>query len=235
MSANCANCGLTISEIKNQLLLQTKGDDIEKWGEHIYAWVINAEKEIGTFNGLQKVYNEKLENDSPSTKTKLPDGIYQLQDVDFCGNFAYYTGASNHFNTKCGCGCANTNDCSCIKWFVNGCYIQTSRKVDVMYVSYLAVPLDEEGYPYVKETHLKAIISYIKYMMLQARFDEGKVPQGVYQTRYREWIMRRNEARAVDEAPSDAELQTLANIYNSKLPVHYNRSGLYTRDYVIVM
>jgi hypothetical protein len=72
-------------------------------------------------------------------------------------------------------------------------------------------------------------------MMLQARFDEGKVNGGVYQTRYREWIMRRDAARAEDESPTDAEMDTLSAIYNSKLPVHYKRASSLTRDYVLVI
>jgi len=72
-------------------------------------------------------------------------------------------------------------------------------------------------------------------MMLQARFDEGKVPMGVYQTRYREWIMRRDAARAKDEIPSDGEMKRLANIWNSKLPVNYQRNAQFSRDYIIVV
>lgn len=230
---NCANCGLSLSEIKNRVLLQSKVADIEQWAEHIYSWVLECERQIGTFNGLRKVVNYKIENDTPTTKTPLPDDIYQLEDVQFCGRASYYTGSSSHFATSCNCGCGA--DCTCVKWFVNGCYIQSSSKVSDVIISYLAMPIDEEGFPYVRESHISAIISFIKYMMLQSRFDEGKVPMGVYNTRYREWIMRRNEAIAYDNNPvTEEEMARLANIYNEKLPVHYRRNLGNQRDFVVI-
>jgi len=236
MANACANCGLTFSEIKNQVLLTSKNADIEQWSEHIYSWTIDAERQIGTFAAMHKVMNYKIENEGGEglTLTPLPDDVYQLLDINFCGQSAFYTGVSNHFNTQCGCGCTTANNCTCIKWFINGCYIQTSRKIKEVNVSYLALPIDEEGFPYVNQNHLDAIVAYIKYMMLQARFDEGKVPQAVYQTRYREWIMRRDAARAKDEIPNDGEMNRLANIWNSKLPVNYRRNAQFSRDYIIV-
>lgn len=231
----CANCGLSMSEIKNHVLLQSSIGDIEKYGEHFYAWVLEAEKQIGTYNGMHKVLNYKITNDVATTLTPLPDDIYQLLDADFCNQYSYYTGASNNFRTSCNCGCSVANNCSCIKWFVNGCYIQSSRKVEEVNISYLAIPLDDDGFPYVKETHLSAIIAYIKFMLIQGRFDEGKVAMQIYNTRYREWILRCREARSKDEVPNDAELERLANIFNAKLPVHYRNSGNMARDYVLVM
>lgn len=235
MSAPCANCGLTFSEIKNHVLLSSKNTDIEQWSEHIYSWTIDAERQIGTFNGLHKVMGYKIENGEGKTLTPLPDDVYQILDINFCGQSAYYTGVSNHFNTQCNCGCAGANNCTCIKWFINGCYIQTSRKIEEVNVSYLSMPIDDEGFPYVNQNHLDAIVAYVKYMMLQARFDEGKVPMSVYNTRYREWIMRRDAARSKDEIPNDAEMRRLANIWGSKLPVDYRGSAQFSRDYVLVM
>lgn len=46
--------------------------------------------------------------------------------------------------------------------------------------------------------------------------------------------MRRDAARAKDEIPNDSEMNRLANIWNSKLPVNYRRNAQFSRDYIVV-
>lgn len=231
--SNCANCGVSFSDIKNRVLLQSSMSNISKWDEHIYQWIIDAEREIGTFGGLLPHNNYKIELDNATTKIPLPDDLYTLTDACFGSNASMYTGVGSAFNKNCQCGGGNTN-CGCIKWYVNGCYIYTSRKVDEVTISYLSIPLDEDGFPYVKEDHVPAIIAYIKYALLQANFDDGKVQMAVYQTRYREWLMRKLKAKSRDATPNDAEMERLSNIWNSKLPVSYRASSGRNRDYILV-
>lgn len=216
--SNCADCGVSFSEVKNHILLSSNIQDISKYDEHIYSWIIGAEQAIATYNGLDKIRDFTITNTPPSTKTPLPDNLYMLESVKFDGHTSVYTAGGMYYNRDCGC---NTTPCICVKWYQNGCYIYSSVPVENVTINYQAFPIDEEGYPYVRQSHLEAIIAYIKYMLLQARYDVGKVQKHVYKTRYNEWLKRRDDARAQDEVPNDNEMARLAAIWNSKLPIHY--------------
>jgi hypothetical protein len=230
----CVNCGLSVSEIKNHVLMQSNIPDIEKYQENIVHWIFMAESQIGTFNGLHKYTNIELSNSSPDTKILLPDNMYTLDDVCVGGVSIRYSGEGSNYNSSCGCG-GGDNNCSCYTWFVNGCYLQFSSKVSKVTISYTAIPTDEEGFPLVNRGHLMAIVSFIKYMLLQSRFDDGKIPMGIYQTRYREWISRKTAARALDEVPTGQEMELLANIYNAKLPVSIRRGFAYNNFNSIII
>jgi hypothetical protein len=232
---NCADCGASFSEIKNRLLLTSNKSDISKWDEHIYYWIVEAERSIGTFDGLHVVNNYTIKPDSHTTKINLPDDVYMLTDVCFGSQSSMYTGVGSYFNKNCGCGNSNNGSCGCIKWYTNGCYIYTSRSVGEATISYTAIPLDEDGFPYVKQDHVPAILAFIRLQMLQANFDDGKVNGAVYQTRQREWANQLRVARSRDNTPkTDAEMDRLSNIWNSKLPVSYRSNSGRDRSYILV-
>jgi hypothetical protein len=57
----------------------------------------------------------------------------------------------------------------------------------------------------------------------------------VYQTRQREWANQLRVARSLDNTPkTDAEMDRLSNIWNSKLPVSYRSNRGRDRSYILV-
>jgi len=86
-------------------------------------------------------------------------------------------------------------------------------------ISYMGIYLDEDGWPMVKNNHIKAVSTYLIYMYKYRDFISGKTPQYVIVQLDRDWTWECGQARGNDEMPDANEYKYLANQHMQLLPL----------------
>jgi len=86
-------------------------------------------------------------------------------------------------------------------------------------ISYMGVVLDEDGWPMIKSTHVKAVSSYLIYMYKYRDYLSGNVPDYVVTRLDRDWHWECGQARGDDEMPDASELKYLVNQHMQMLPL----------------
>lgn len=112
---------------------------------------------------------------------------------------------------------------------INNGYFQTSFKKGQLDIQYLALSLDEEGYPLVPDhvSFREALYWYITYKYLYPKVLKGEVAPQFYQDAYEKWQHYCNQAGAEALMP---DLMTLENIKRSFLSLRL-RPNLFDNFY----
>ena len=106
---------------------------------------------------------------------------------------------------------------------INNNYITTNVKDGDVFMSYLAYPVDEEGFPMIPDDtyYLEAVATYIR-RMLDYRLWRGNPKDGGYKAIYddsnREWLWYVGAAKAAGLRQDPSTMESLVNSFVSMIP-----------------
>lgn len=107
-------------------------------------------------------------------------------------------------------------------YVIRGSVIQTSFEEGELEISYLALPVDSEGYPTIPEiaSYIRALELYIKKKWFTILFDLGKLNAAIYNNVKQEYAFAVGQAQSELIKPSLDEMEAFTNMWNSLLPRH---------------
>lgn len=143
----------------------------------------------------------------------IPEDCYQLLAIKTEGNEPMILNAST---SVYGIDTKNKN----YLYTINGNKIHTAIEDGKLILSYLSLPVDEEGYPTIPDiaSYIRALELYIKKKWFTILFDLGKLHAGIYNNVKQEYAWAVGQAQTELIKPSIDEMQAFANMWNSLLP-----------------
>jgi hypothetical protein len=169
-------------------------------GNHVTLESDGHQRIMKSFSGGK----EKLHN----MQVRLPDNMVKLISVRHDDRIVYPT--SSQFKSKVS---TNAN-----KYYIDGNRLNLSNDgyTGDLVVSYLAVPLSEEGYPMILQGHEEAVAFYIMWKYKSIGYYAGEVPQYIIKDLERRWYHLCAKVRGDDNMPNAGELLKIGKILNSK-------------------
>ena len=169
-------------------------------GNHVTLETDGHQKIMKSFSGGK----EKLHN----MQVRLPDNMVKLISVRHDDRIVYPT--SSQFKSKVS---TNAN-----KYYIDGNRLNLSNDgyTGDLVVSYLAVPISEEGYPMILQGHEEAVAFYIMWKYKSIGYYAGEVPQYIIKDLERRWYHLCAKVRGDDNMPNAGELLKIGKILNSK-------------------
>lgn len=100
-----------------------------------------------------------------------------------------------------------------------GSCIFTTFKKGKIEVVYLAIPVDEEGYPLIldNEKYKNALCLYIKKDKFTKYFDMGRIAQNVLQNTQQEYAWAAGQLEEEMKLPSLSQMESISNAHNQLL------------------
>jgi hypothetical protein len=207
--------------------------------DSMIEWAYEAETFIGSYDTFVK---KECEIEFRNYRARIPKDLYQFIALKVNGQFPEVTNRdfrlfykdsphlarpgvtqSNHLDLARvdQAYFAETTSQTGMKFAIENQHIHLSGGEMPLKagLAYLAFDLDEEGYPYIKDGHEKAVVAYILWKMKTADWLNGKLNQGVYDRLENRWYMLCGQARGDDEMPDSKELEYIANMYHQLLPM----------------
>lgn len=112
------------------------------------------------------------------------------------------------------------DNCSDLTYKLNDDYVHTSFSEGYVLISYLGIPIDEEGYPKIPDDikFKEAVAGHIKWRLGFIRWMTGKIPGGVYQKleQDRDWYIGAAQTRA--QMPSMDMMESIKNNWLRLIP-----------------
>lgn len=101
-----------------------------------------------------------------------------------------------------------------------GQIIYTSFPEGMVQVAYRAIPVDEDGFPLLidNETYLDALEGYIKMKVFEVKFDQQKIPSGVFQNAQQQYYASARLLQSEFTLPSPSEMRSIAAAWNRLIP-----------------
>ena len=194
--------------------------------ENMIEWCSEALQMIGAYGQYEEV-SHCIE--LTGGKAKLPCGFDKLVDITYKGypvHWATNTNANNYQCHNCRIPVCNLLETQ-FTFYINDSYIITnindSTTTDTanVCVVYLGIPTDEDGYPLVPDDvyYVKALTSYITYMIDYQEWRKGKQTDKVYQKSEQDWLFYVNSSRGSANQPSLQQLENLKNVWRRLLPI----------------
>lgn len=192
---------------------------------HVVEWIAEALSKIGSFYQYEQI-KTCLEIDEDG-KAKLPTNFYRIVDIAYQSKPLSW--ATNNLINDYGCeGCKIQTCCTAHNFYINDCYIVTDIKPTdpdpndpkLLCISYLGVPVDEDGYPKVPDDVYfhEACAKYVTYMLDYRDWRKGNTPDKIIQKSEQDWLFYVNSARGSANMPSLAQLENLKNVWVRLIP-----------------
>lgn len=124
-----------------------------------------------------------------------------------------------NLNTQQGSGKTSYSGNNSVYSIVNNNFHFNAIENGKVGISYMGMELDENGWPMIKSTHVRAVSFFIAYNYMYRQFCKGKVAEYVVTKLDRDWHYECGQARGDDEMPDSNELNYLANMWNQLLPL----------------
>lgn len=171
--------------------------------------------------GMPKAFIEKtaiVEIDD--YKGLLPCDLYNIIQIRTdTGN--YFRGSTDSFHmssnkNKEGNNRRNTG----LTYKIQGSCIITSIPKCTIEISYMAFPLDEDGYPLIPDngSYARALEEYITVECYTNLFDQGKITPQVLQNRQQRYAWAVAQAQTELIRPSIDQMVSITNMWNKLLP-----------------
>lgn len=128
-------------------------------------------------------------------------------------------GRGNGFNSLSSNGYDYGDEFASVFSIDNGCINFNALDDTKIGISFMAIDLDEDGWPLISETHEDAVTAYLMFMHLSVGFYSGKVAQYIHKTAETRWFDLCGQARGDDELPNAEELKYLANLWMQMVPL----------------
>lgn len=198
-----------IREIADRLKRHPLMDDLPF--ETILGYTIDFLKIVGTSKSrLEKVGKIKIADYRGELPCDLEHIIQVRDDKD---HYYRYSTDSFHFSEDKGQHKGYT-------YKVQGSCIFTSIKDTELEVAYQAMPVDEEGYPLIKNNYVKALEAYIKMEWFTIQFDLGKIHGQVLANAQQDYYWKVGQAQT--EVPSVDEMESITNGWTKLSPSDYD-------------
>lgn len=125
-------------------------------------------------------------------------------------------------NTSTSVFSPDKNNSSSPSYTIKGDMIHTSFREGTLEMSYLALPVDSEGYPTIPDiaSYIRALELYIKKKWFTILFDLGKLNVSIYNNVKQEYAFAVAQAQSELIKPSLDEMEAFTNMWNSLLPRH---------------
>lgn len=86
--------------------------------------------------------------------------------------------------------------------------------IDCVHIRYSGMPIDEEGNLMIPESHLQAIMRYIKYM----DGERNNYPESKMERLQRQWHIQAQKARGADQMPNSLEARSILSKWMTHIP-----------------
>lgn len=183
----------------------------------IIEWFNEALLFIGAFSQFQsKTYILNVVDH----KAHLPGGFYKLQSIAYGNNPLYWSGNSLLNNWCCeDCTISICTDCDNTFYIDNYCLYTSVSEGDVC-ITYLSLPVDEEGYPAIPDDvyYIEACKAYVVKQIDWREWRKGRVADKVYQDSQARWDFYVQAARGSANMPNASKLEELKNVLVRLIP-----------------
>ena len=173
--------------------------------EAIIDYTVDFMRIVGCFNFFEdKETTITLDN----YQGLLPPDFYEIKQLRFKKGEHYHTFTpAQAFYSSDETGCGHT-------YKIQGDRIFTSIKEGDVYLSYLAIPIDEEGYPMIPDNSkfTRALEAYIKKQWFTILFDMGKLQGAILDNIQREYAWA---VGAVESEFQNFNLDTAKQFYQT--------------------
>lgn len=133
-----------------------------------------------------------------------------------------YTTDSFHLST-------NKTKYTDLTYKIQGSCIFTSPLKDgSIEISYMAMPIDDEGYPLIPDNsaYTRALQAFIKREWFTIQFDQGKINQTIMAKADQDYAWAVGQAQTDLIRPTIDQMQSITNMWNTLIPRHYeHRTG----------
>ncbi len=192
--------------------------------QDIVEWCAESLSMIGSYSQMEEV-GVILEISNHSVK--LPINFVYLKDINYNGKPLSWSSksAANNYN------CPECNQiptcCTDYNFYIQDGYLNSSLKEGKLCLTYLSIPIDEEGYPLVPDDVYfdKALKSYCTYMLDKIQFRKGLLPDAIYKESKQDWLFYVNSARGSANMPDASKLDKIQKIWVRLIPKPHSYSN----------
>lgn len=184
--------------------------------------------------GIPDMFNEKVGRVSiEDYRGALPCDMYRLIQVkDVETGVCYRASTDSFFHSD------NKHEMLDLSYKVQGGVIYTSNKEGEIEIAYMAMQMDDEGYPMIPDnsSFIRALESYIKRERFKVLMETGKLNANVFEYVDREYRFDVAQAGTSLLMPTYDEMQSFTNMWNTLIPRVTEHShgfkDLGTREYL---
>jgi len=223
---------LSVKSIIAGVIRDLQLEDVSRIYDYLIEWSYEAEVLIGSYDTFLRV---ECEIEFKNNRAKLPNDFYQFISVKIGNQFPEVTNRDFRlFNQESPYLAKRNNQVSStytydfdgtqnsnMKMNIDNNYIHLSNIEDGEKggLSYTAFDLDDDGLPYIKQSHQMAVIAYLNWKVNFATYTRGKMAHHVYKELEGRWYFLCGQARGDDEMPNPKELEYVAAMYQQLLPM----------------
>lgn len=184
-----------------------------------FETVIDYAAEFMRIVGIAPSFLEKTAKiEIQSYRGVLPCDYYQVKQVRIIdpdkriGAFRYSTDSFHMSNLKPKYGG--------LTYKIQGSCIITSIEKGQIEMAYMALPLDDEGYPLIPDNsaYSRALELYIKLQFFTILFDSGKISQQVLVNTQQQYAWAVGQAQTDMIRPTTDQMEAISNMWNKLLP-----------------
>lgn len=184
--------------------------------------------------GIPDMFNEKVGRVSiEDYRGALPCDMYRLIQVkDVETGMCYRASTDSFFHSD------DKPEMLDLSYKVQGGVIYTSNKEGEVEIAYMAMQMDDEGYPMIPDnsSFIRALESYIKRERFKVLMETGKLNANVFEYVDREYKFDVAQAGTSLLMPTYDEMQSFTNMWNTLIPRVTDHShgfkDLGTREYL---
>lgn len=177
----------------------------------IITWIDEALLFIGAFSQFQsKPYLLNIVNH----KAHLPTGFYKLQLIAHNNTPLYWSGNSLINNWCCeDAKIPVCQDCTDNTFYIDNYCLYTSVKEGDVAITYLSIPVDEDGYPTIPDDiyFYEACKAYVVKQLDWREWRKGRVADKVKEDSQNRWDFYVQAARGAANLPNLSQLESLKN------------------------
>lgn len=168
--------------------------------------------------GVPKVFDNKTAVlQVTKYKAQLPCDFYSILGVRLSSSHRAFRATSDIYHLSEDKECADNY--ADLTYKIQGNYIFTSIEEGDIEISYLAIPVDDEGLPMIIDNvkYINALELYIKKKLFTIKFDQGKLQPQILQNVQQEYAWAVGQASADLIKPSIDEMEAITNSWNTLL------------------
>lgn len=176
--------------------------------------------------GVPKMFSEKVvELKTEAYRAKLPCDFYKIIQVKPVGRPALVVSTDNFFM---GGRYRDSNN----TYKIQGNIIYTSLENDTLWVSYLAIDTDKDGYPLIPDnsSFTRALELYIKKQWFTILFDMGKITPAVLDNTQREYAWAVGDCMTEFNRLSIDEMEAFSNSWRTMIMRTHEHSNGFARN-----
>lgn len=153
-------------------------------------------------------------------QVQLPCDFVYPKDITHNGRPMSWATKSAANNYNCPDDVQIPTCCTDNNFYIQDGFINTSLESGNITVVYMAVPVDDEGFPLVPDDVYfdKALKAYVTYMLDRIQFRKGLIPDKVYQESKVEWAWYVNSARGSANMLDTAQMERVKNVWVRLIP-----------------